>query len=199
MPAYMELAGNAKPGEVDELRHHFINKIVQYRGRNVITYFFRMASERTRGSSDVHIRFGHGWFYVTREDASSVPMWAQIISKYSPTFLGECQKSVDVSRSMVNQWLSENMLQNNSKKAEEIANWLSNHASSAMHDRHISMSTAQEHGLKIKVLEEDNSLQDLILSIHHSYMMSFEFSTATLIMENSNNNSWIRFVQQNQC
>lgn len=91
------------------------------------------------------------------------------------------------------------MLQNNSKKAEEIANWLSNHASSAMHDRHISMSTAQEHGLKIKVLEEDNSLQDLILSIHHSYMMSFEFSTETLIMENSNNNSWIRFVQQNQC
>lgn len=39
MPAYMELAGNAKPGEVDELRHHFINKLAQYRGRNVITYF----------------------------------------------------------------------------------------------------------------------------------------------------------------
>ncbi len=32
-------------------------------------------------------------------------MWAQIISKYPPTFLGDCKKAVEASQKMVRTWL----------------------------------------------------------------------------------------------
>lgn len=37
----------------------------------------------------------------TTSNPSSVPMWAQIISKYPPTFLGDCKKAVEASQKMV--------------------------------------------------------------------------------------------------
>ena len=77
----------------------------------------------------------------TTSNPSSVPMWAQIISKYPPTFLGDCKKAVEASQKMVRTWLETGMFKDDEDaedKARNIAEWLGTHANSAMHNRHIS-------------------------------------------------------------
>jgi hypothetical protein len=41
-------------------------------------------------------------------------------------------------------------------------------------------------GLKIITLEEDPTLQDLVLTVHHSYMHTFSATAAIKIIENHN-------------
>jgi ClpP class serine protease len=103
---------------------------------------------------------------------SSLPIWAQIVNKYTPTFLGECQKAVNVSQKIVQSALQEGMFANENSdkgrgKAENISKWLGAHSESGMHNRHISARQAKEHGLKIVDLEKDNELQDKVLTLHH--------------------------------
>lgn len=120
------------------------------------------------------------------------------ISKYPPTFLGDCKKAVEASQKMVRTWLETGMFKDDEDaedKARNIAEWLGTHANSAMHNRHISAKDAKAHGLKIVDLEDDNVLQDCVLTIHHAYMASFERSQAKKMIENSNQKSWVRIVR----
>lgn len=45
---------------------------------------------------------------VTENPASAV-LWAQIVGKYHPTFLGDCRRVQDASKNMVERWLAEGM------------------------------------------------------------------------------------------
>lgn len=133
----------------------------------------------------------------TTDNPGSTAMWAQIIGKYPPTYLGDCQKAVEASQKMVAEWLKTNMLStcaDGESKSRSIAEWLGTHANSAMHNRHITADVAEKHGLTIKRLEEDSELQDIVLTIHHAYMATFERSGAKKMIENSNGKSWIRIV-----
>lgn len=133
----------------------------------------------------------------TTENPGSIPMWSQIIGKYPPTYLGDCQKAVDASQAMVAEWLETNMFsscEDAEEKAKEVAEWLGTHANSAMHNRHITAASAKEHGLAIKDLEKESELQDVVLTIHHAYMATFERSGAKKMIENSDGKSWIRIV-----
>lgn len=133
----------------------------------------------------------------TTDNPGSTAMWAQIIGKYPPTYLGDCQKAVEASQKMVAEWLRTNMLStcaDGESKSRSIAEWLGTHANSAMHNRHITADVAEKRGLVIRRLEEDSELQDIVLTIHHAYMATFERSGAKKMIENSNGKSWIRIV-----
>ena len=65
-----------------------------------------------------------------KADPATIPLWQPIISKYHPTFLGDCQKAIDWSEKMVKEWLCENMLKDNEnpkKDAEKIVKTLGSH------------------------------------------------------------------------
>ena len=124
----------------------------------------------------------------------AAPMWAQIIGQYPPTFLGDCQKALDLSESTVKRWLVENMLSNESNPtdiAERIASVLCDHKRSAMHNRHFSYRELRDLGMKVDLLEDDGALQDKVLTIHHSYMTTFQRVPIAKIIENSDSKGWI--------
>lgn len=130
---------------------------------------------------------------VTENPASAV-LWGQIIGQYHPTFLGDCQMAVDMSRSMVKSWLMENMLSGRSEAdniADSIVDELCEHGKSVMHDRHYSAAKAKEIGLNVSDLEENDVIQDLVLTVHHAFMNTFSKSPATKIIENSAGKRWI--------
>jgi hypothetical protein len=123
-----------------------------------------------------------------KKDPSVLPLWQIILSKYHPTFLGECQNAVDLSSQMVERWLKENMLSELSgsdlnDKINRIMKALG-HEATKDHSRHIHIDQAEEMGLKIERMENDNELQDLLLTVHHTYMHTFSNSLAYKIIEN---------------
>ena len=128
------------------------------------------------------------------ENPASAALWAQIIGKYHPTFLGDCKKAMDMSRSVVSDWLRGNMLNGEaegSEKVEKIIETLCDHRSSAMHNRHFSSQQLSDLGLKIEMMEDDDDLQDLILTVHHAFMISFQKSGSVKIIENDRGACWI--------
>ena len=98
-------------------------------------------------------------------------LWQPIISKYPMTFLGECEKAKQLAESVARKWLTDGMLKgakNQSKLIDGIVSVFANHRNSKMHDRHISPFEAANVGLDIKLIEEDPTLQDLVMSVHHA-------------------------------
>lgn len=53
------------------------------------------------------------------------------------------------------------------------------------------MDKAKELGLNIIALEDDEALQDAILSVHHCYMHTFQNTQAVKIIENQEGTSFI--------
>lgn len=118
---------------------------------------------------------------------ASAPLWQQIVSRYHPSFLNECVQAISWSRSMVKGWLCENMLENNPTRddiANNIIEYLGDHAVTGAHARHLPMSKCEEIGLNIERLEDDTTLQDLVLTVHHAYMHTFSMHPATKVTEN---------------
>jgi len=124
-----------------------------------------------------------------RRDPSTIPLWQVIFSKYHPTFIGECKNATDWSKKVVAKWLATAMFggkRGADKKSQQIVKKLSSHRKHKSHDRHIHMQECRDIGLNITPMEDDDKLQDLVLTVHHSYMHTFSRTTAIKIIENHN-------------
>lgn len=118
---------------------------------------------------------------------ASAPLWQSIIGKYHPTFLLECMQAIEWSREMVKSWLQQNMFLGDADaaaKADAVATTLSDHANTKTHSRHLSAAICKGIGLNIEQLEDDSKLQDLVLTVHHSFMHTFSMTPAIKIIEN---------------
>lgn len=119
-----------------------------------------------------------------KANPQAAPLWQVIISKYHPTFLGSCQNSIEWSEKLVFDWLKRNMCNGDETKTNKILKEFSDHKTNKSHARHISKDKCKEIGLSVIDMEHDNDLQDLILTVHHSFMHTFGHSSATKIVEN---------------
>lgn len=124
------------------------------------------------------------------ENPSTIPLWQTIISKYDPTFIDSCQKSIELSNIILKESLQQNMFKNEDKEdiIENIVDILGSRKETKIHDRHIPLEWCKEMGLKVSALEDDNDLQDYVLSVHHSCMEIFELGTVYKIFANQKNN-----------
>lgn len=132
------------------------------------------------------------------KDPRTIPVWQPIIAKYSPAFLGECEKAITWSTSLVEGWLKRNMLAAEPDKdaiVEIIVRELGDHSVSLAHNRHLSAQKCKEIGLKIYDLESDQKLQDKVLSVHHIYFHTLSSTPAFKIIENQNGMAFILQVQ----
>ena len=125
----------------------------------------------------------------------TIPLWQTIMSKYHPTFLGDCEKAIKWSEEMVVEWLCANMLancDNPKKRAKEIVGELGSHKKTLSHARHIHFDECKRMGINVIALESFEKveidgckdLQDCVLTIHHTYMHTFSNSPAVKIIEN---------------
>ena len=133
------------------------------------------------------------------EDPSAIPIWQPIIAKYSPAFIGECEKAITWSNEMTEEWLRVGMFQSDSDSEEtikRILQELGDHALTKSHDRHISMKQCKKMGLKVVELESDDKLQDAVLSLHHACMLTFSETQALKIIENHNGVAFIKVAMQ---
>jgi membrane-bound ClpP family serine protease len=122
-----------------------------------------------------------------RRNRAQIVIWQQIIGQYRPTFLGQCEKTLRWSKEFVAQELEKGMfagLPDRKRRAQKVANDLSNYPRNKTHERHFDSDECLKMGLDIKSLESDETLQDLVLTVHHCYMHTLMNSPAFKMIEN---------------
>ena len=133
-----------------------------------------------------------------KADPSKIPLWQAIVAKYSPSFLGECQKAIDWSNEMTREWLVTGMFNQDDDrdtKAEAVVKELSDHALTKSHSRHLHLEKCRSIGLRICPLEDDQGLQEAVLSVHHACMLTLTATAAFKIIENHNGVAFIKVAR----
>ena len=130
-------------------------------------------------------------------DQSKLAVWQFVLQKYNPSFIGECIKAVAWSRQILEQSLKDRMGKS-SEEIKKISDELCDHSISLSHSRHLNKSKCKDIGLTIIDLENDSKLQDLVLSYHHSMMITFSSTPAIKIIESDKGRSFVQvFMSQN--
>ncbi|MBI4337385.1 MAG: ATP-dependent Clp protease proteolytic subunit [Chloroflexi bacterium] len=122
-----------------------------------------------------------------KRDPSKAPLWHAIISQYRPTFLSQCQNAIDWSNAFVQEQLESVMFggQKDAKtKAAAIVAKLTDYSGNKTHSRHIHYDECHDMGLVVERLEDCPQLQDLVLTVHHSYMHSLMNTPSYKMIEN---------------
>ncbi|MEM9410278.1 MAG: ATP-dependent Clp protease proteolytic subunit [Planctomycetota bacterium] len=112
-------------------------------------------------------------FNAAKVDPATIPIWQLIIGKYPPAIMGQCQKAIAWSERMAGEWLKDRMFKNDPHQAEnvkKVLDELGSHKASLNHARHYSAEQCKKLGLDIYQIEDNQKLQDAILSVHHATM-----------------------------
>jgi len=132
------------------------------------------------------------------KNPKNLGVWLPIIEQYGPALLKQCEHANNLSQTLVTEWLEKYMFAHYEKRKEksrEIAHKLLDHAFFKSHGRHIGREQAKSFGLIISNLENDKTLQDLVLSVFHATTHTFDGTNAVKIIEN---HLGIAFVKQFQ-
>ena len=135
-------------------------------------------------------------FEKAKEDIKSNPhalgLWQVIFSKYNPTFLVTCEQAIELSNDLADNILSKTISEKGKRK--EIMKAFNNNDATKVHSRHISKEQCKAVGLNIIDMEEDQHLQDMILRLHHCYMIYLEQTIVTKIVENNKGGCIMRLL-----
>ncbi len=135
-----------------------------------------------------------------RLDISSNPnlamFWSPILSKITPSFLERCEWAIKDANGFLQNTLRENMFSHLSKseqdkKIESVSKVFANNEGRA-HNTHIQYQQCFDSGLKVVKLEDDQKLQDLVLTIHHCYMHTLSNTGAFKVIENHLGRAMVR-------
>ncbi len=120
---------------------------------------------------------------------ASIPLWATKVQAYPHGLLTMCDTTLTLAREKVREWLSTYMLKGDvarDKKSASIAEWLGNAKEHKTHGRPITIQQAREKGLVVECLEDNQELQERVLSVFHAVMVTFQVTGCVKMVENQN-------------
>ena len=112
-------------------------------------------------------------------------VWIPKLLEIPNGFLDLCNKTIILSKTKVAEWLNSYMFKDDeAKPGEAIANWLGDFNEHKTHGRPINYQLARKKGLKITLLEDDQELQDKVLSVFHATLVTFDVAPCVKLIEN---------------
>ena len=132
-----------------------------------------------------------------KDNPSAAQVWIPILQKYTPTLLGECENAIKMAEKIVGDWLETGMLKGDKdldKKRKKILDEFGSHQKSLNHGRHFNYEKVKEAGVNVTLLEDDKPLQDAVLSVHHTFIVTFSMSRALKIVQNHLGAAFIQAV-----
>lgn len=131
------------------------------------------------------------------KDPQFLGAWMPVLPLYGPSLLVQCKNALELAENLVAEWLRTWMLSSlgaskAARKARSIARKLANHTKFKSHGRPIHRDAARAMGLCILDLEEDQILQDLVLSIYHVTTHTFSATAAVKLIENQLGRAFIK-------
>jgi Serine dehydrogenase proteinase len=122
-------------------------------------------------------------------------VWAPITQSLGPALLQDAQNALDYSESMVAGWLARWMFVNDAdavEKGQAVAAHFNDASAHKSHGRRIAISEARAQGLAVESLEDDQALQEAVLTLYHIMTLMFEGSPALKLIRGSNGRGWIK-------
>lgn len=125
--------------------------------------------------------------------------WELQLKKYPAAFFYSVVDSINLSSVLVSEWLTQYMFEGENskdvnKKVKSIVGKLN--ANSKSHSRHFTFDFCKQLGLKVEALEDDQELQELVLSVHHAFVITLDATPATKIIENQNGARYVASQQK---
>lgn len=130
-------------------------------------------------------------FNKAKEDVAMNPalsnIWAPKLMQIPFGIFDFCVKSIEAAKTNVATWLDTYMFKNDQiKRGNKIAEFLGNFDLHGSHGKPFNYEIAKDIGLKVSLLEEDQILQEKVLSLYHSCLLTFEYTNCVKIIENHN-------------
>lgn len=129
------------------------------------------------------------------DDPRKLPSWIPMLRQYGPALLAQCRYHEDLAKTLVGTWIARYMLRGDADAiatGERIAAHLTDHQHFKTHGRFIGRDEASKLGLKVRHLETDQTLQDLVLSVFHASTLTFTSTPAVKIVENHLGRAFIK-------
>jgi hypothetical protein len=126
------------------------------------------------------------------------PLWVSKMKDYPPGIFNMCRTTITLSTEKVATWLKTYMFKldaDAANKANTIATWLGDARIHKTHGHPINYDEALAHGLRVERLEDDQQLQDKVLTVYHAISVTFRVTQCVKAVENHNGKGW--FVQFN--
>lgn len=150
-------------------------------------------------------------FRKAREDIESdtrlAHLWAPILQNMGPSLVLEAEKALSYSKELVVDWLNERMLKDVSdeedrkKRADVIAAYFNaentpDHGQVHVHGQRIGAAKLKELGLKVKLLEDNQDLQNEVLTAYHLMTLIFETTPSLKFIASDKGKMWVKTQQQ---
>lgn len=123
-----------------------------------------------------------------RQDASKLAVWMPILTQYGPSLLVECDQQIQLSKSLVEEWLARYMFAgeaNAGAQADAIASWLADWTNFGSHGRAVGLDELEQKGVKVSRFSDDATFEDAVWSVWHAVSLGLENTGLFKIFENS--------------
>ena len=134
--------------------------------------------------------------YAVREvtaNPACLGLWQVMLSKVTPTFLTRCQQADELVDKLTDKILLGKSLSKES--ISDIKKKFSTNEDTKIHNRHIDREECKGVGLTIEDLEDNQTIQDLVLGIHHCCMILADKTNIDKIVENNIGGNYILTTQ----
>ena len=136
-------------------------------------------------------------------DTRLAHLWAPILQNMGPSLVVEADKNLRYSQELVANWLCKRMLSDIAKdkdrkaKAENIAAYFnaertSDHGQVHVHGQRIGAAKLEELGLTLEFLEDNQDLQNDVLTAYHLMTLIFEMSNSLKFIASDKGKMWVK-------
>lgn len=135
------------------------------------------------------------------QNPANLGFWKLRLEKFPPAYIKLAADAIALSDTLIENWLKTGMFDDSKDQPEtnslinSIKNSLNEHIKSKVHNRHFGKEECASFGLKITALEDDPTLQEKVLSVHHAYTHTITMASVAKLIENHNGKALISMVQ----
>ena len=134
-------------------------------------------------------------------DPNKMRLWLPIIRQFGPAFLEECWKAIELSQSLVSDWLTNYMFQGEptgADKAQRVAAWLADHNNFNSHSRPVwpEQLVEIEPTMKIRrIADVDPVFEDAVMDVYWAIDVTFAQTDAVKIIEHRAGSAYIQLLR----
>lgn len=128
-------------------------------------------------------------------DPQAALAYAPILQSMGPALVQEARTSLRYSQNTVASWMASHMFRGQSDataKADAIAAFLNDRDTHLDHSRRIDRDLARSKGLVVLDIEDNQDLQDAVLTAYHLVTIIFERTPTSKVMFSHQGQSWIK-------